>query len=325
MILKYSSQIVSINRSILIESSKIPVLLQLMNYKHLHYFWVVAKEGSIARASERLNITPQTISGQLSMLEASLSVKLFVKAGRNIEITETGRLALNYADEIFSLGNELEQVLHNEPEGRPHLFRVGVADVVPKSIAQRILLPALKMQEPTRMICKETGLDNLLAELAVHRLDLVLADRPIPRNVSTRGFSHRLGECSISFFASNILIEKFNQPFPHCLNGAPILLPSAGNQLRSDIDQWLNESRIYPKVVAEFDDSALMKSFGQEGTGIFIAPTVIRNEVEDNFNVAAIGHVEEIKQTFYAISVQRLTSNAITSAVIKAANNTLFS
>lgn len=296
-----------------------------MNYKHLHYFWVVAKEGSIAKASNRLHVTPQTISGQLSLLESALSVELFVKAGRNIEMTETGRLVLNYTDEIFSLGSELEQVLHNEPEGRPQLFRVGVADVVPKSIAQRILLPALQMPEPTRMICKETGLDSLLAELSIHRLDLVLADRPIPPNISTRGFSHKLGECSVSFFATKSLIDQFNRPFPQCLNGAPILLPSLGNQLRADLDQWLSKSRIHPKIVAEFDDSALMKSFGQEGVGIFVAPTVISNEVEEHFKVTAIGQVEEIKESFYAISVERRVSNAITSAVIKAANSTLFS
>jgi len=295
-----------------------------MNYKHLHYFWVVAKEGSIARASERLHITPQTISGQLSLLEGALSVELFVKSGRNIEMTEVGRLVLNYADEIFSLGSELEQVLKSGPKGRPNLFRVGVADVVPKSIAQRILLPALQMSEPTRMVCKETGLDTLLAELAVHRLDLVLADRPIPPNVSTRAYSHKLGECSISFFGSKSIIDRFNEGFPQCLNGAPILLPSRGNQLRADIDDWLISKRVHPRVVAEFDDSALMKSFGQEGVGVFAAPTVISREVEEQYKVKAIGQVEEIKELFYAISVERRVSNAITAAVIKSANNILF-
>ena len=295
-----------------------------MNYKHLHYFWVVAKEGSIARASERLHITPQTISGQLSLLETALSVELFAKSGRNIEITEVGRLVLNYADEIFSLGSELEQVLKSEPEGRPNLFRVGVADVVPKSIARRILLPALQMPEPTRMVCKETGLDTLLAELAVHRLDLVLADCPIPPNVSTRAYSHKLGECSISFFASTSIINRFNEGFPQCLNGAPILLPSRGNQLRADIDDWLISKRVHPKIVAEFDDSALMKSFGQEGVGVFVAPTVISSEVEEQYKVKAIGQVEEVKELFYAISVERRVSNAITAAVIKSANNILF-
>jgi len=296
----------------------------MVNYKHLHYFWVVAKEGSIAKASERLHITPQTISGQLSLLEANLGVELFVKAGRNIEITETGRLVLNYTDEIFSLGSELEQMLQNEPEERPQLFRVGVADVVPKSIAQEILLPVLQTQEPTRLICKETGLDTLLADLAVHRLDLVIADRPIPSTVSTRGFNHKLGECTISFFAKESIINRFNGSFPQCLNGMPILLPTRGTQLRSDIDQWISKTRIHPKIVAEFDDSALMKSFGQKGAGVFLAPTVLRKEVEDQYQVKAIGEVSEVKQSFYAISVERRITNSITAAVIKAANNMLF-
>lgn len=295
----------------------------MVNYKHLHYFWVVAKEGSIAKASVRLHITPQTISGQLSLLEKKFGVELFSKSGRNIEITERGRLVLSYADEIFSLGSELEQVVHNEPNERPVLFRVGVADVVPKSIAQRLLLPALQMVEPTRMICKETGLDNLLADLAIHRLDMVLADRPIPASVSTRGFSHKLGECSVSFFAKQSLIDRFHGSFPSCLNGMPILLPSMGNQLRADLDQWMSETSIHPKIVAEFDDSALMKSFGREGAGVFMAPTVLKTEVEEQYKVKSIGVVNKIKESFYAITVERHISNVITSAVIKLANNIL--
>ena len=294
-----------------------------MNYKHLKYFWTVAKEGSIARASERLHITPQTISGQLSLLEESLSVELFVKTGRNIEMTETGRLVLDYADEIFSLGSELEQALKNDSEGRPQQFRVGVADVLPKSIAQRILLPALQMSAPVRMVCKETGLDTLLAELAVHRLDLVIADRPIPPTVSTRGFSHKLGECTVSFFATASLINQFKGPFPECLNGMPILFPSMGNQLRADLDQWFSETRVHPKIVAEFDDSALMKSFGQEGVGVFIAPTVLCSEVEEQYKVKQVGQVDDIKEAFYAITVERRVSNVITSTVIGSANNVL--
>ena len=169
------------------------------------------------------------------------------------------------------------------------------------------------------MICKETGLDTLLAELAVHRLDLVIADRPIPPTVSTRGFSHKLGDCSVSFFAEQSLIDRFNGAFPFCLNGMPMLLPSIGNQLRADLDQWMGKTRVHPKIVAEFDDSALMKSFGQEGVGIFIAPTVLRAEVEEQYKVKSIGEVKEIKESFYAITVERRVSNIITSVVIKSA------
>ncbi|NOZ37284.1 MAG: transcriptional activator NhaR, partial [Gammaproteobacteria bacterium] len=260
----------------------------MINYKHLHYFLAVAREGGIARASERLNLTPQTISGQLRLLEENLGVSLFKRVGRNLELSETGRLVLSYADEIFSLGGELEEVIHQLPEDRPQLFRVGVVDVLPKSIAHRILKPALQMPKPVRMICREASFDVLLAELAVHHIDLVLADRPIPSTLSTRGFSHKLGECAISFFATKELRKKLKGDFPRCLDAAPLLLPSSGNQLRSGIDQWLDKHRLHPRLVAEFDDSALMKAFGQEGSGIFIAPTVIKAEVEWQYDVTAI-------------------------------------
>ncbi len=185
----------------------------MINYKHLHYFWAVAREGGIARAGERLHLTPQTISGQLSLLEAYLGTALFARIGRNLELTEDGRLVLSYADEIFSLGGELEEAINRLPDGRPQLFRVGVVDVLPKSIAHRILAPALQMPEPVRMICREAGLNALLAELAVHRLDLVLADCPIPPTVSTRGFSHKLGECAVSFFATEKLEKQLEGDF----------------------------------------------------------------------------------------------------------------
>ena len=296
----------------------------MINYKHLHYFWTVAKEGGIARASERLHITPQTISGQLTLLEEYFGVELFSKVGRNLEITDIGRHVLSFADEIFSLGNELEQMMHQLPSKRQQVFRVGVVDVVPKSIAQHILLPVLQMPESTRMVCRETDLETLLAELTLHRLDLVIADRPIPPSVSTRGFSHKLGECSVSFFATEQIQKTLSQDFPDCLNGAPLLLPSLGNQLRTDIDQWLVKNQLYPRIVAEFDDSALMKSFGQKGVGIFLAPTALEQEVMQQYGVKAIGQTDEITESFYAISVERRVINPIVSTVIELANKTLF-
>ena len=296
----------------------------MVNYKHLRYFWAVAKEGGVARASERLRLTPQTISGQLSLLEEYFGVELFTRVGRNLELTEPGRLVLSYADEIFSLGGEMEEAIHQLPDGRPQLFRVGVVDVVPKSIAHRILGPALQLPEPVRMICREADLDALLADLAVHRLDLVLADRPIPPTVSTRGFSHKLGECAVSFFATKKLAKTLKGEFPDCLDGAPLLLPSSENQLRSAIDQWLDKHRIHPRIVAEFDDSALMKAFGQEGVGIFIAPAAITAEVEWQYQVTAIGRVDEVREQFYAISVERRVLHPVASAVVQAARELLF-
>lgn len=297
----------------------------MVNYKHLHYFWVVAKEGGIARASERLHLTPQTISGQLSLLEEYLGISLFSRVGRNLALTETGRLVLSYADEIFSLGGELEELVHQLPASLPETLRVGVVDVVPKSIAHRILAPALKMPEPVRMICRESSLDTLLAELAVHRLDLVLADRPIPSNVSTRGFSHKLGECAVSFFATEKLKKNLKGDFPQCLDRAPLLLPSSDNQLRSGIDQWLDKHRIYPRVVAEFDDSALMKVFGQEDAGIFIAPAAIEAEVTTQYRATCIGRVNEVKERFYAISVERRVSHPVVATIMETARESLFS
>ncbi len=296
----------------------------MINYKHLHYFWVVAREGGVARASERLHLTPQTISGQLSLLEEQLGVALFDRVGRNLELTETGRLALSYADEIFSLGGELEEVIHQLPEGRPQQFRVGVVDVLPKSITHRILQPALQMPELVRMSCREASLDVLLAELAVHKLDLVLADCPIPATVSTRGFSHKLGECAISFFCTEKLAKDLSGDFPYCLNGAPILLPGNGTQLRAGIDQYLDKLRIHPRMVAEFDDSALMKAFGKEGAGIFTAPAVLETEVELQYQVTTIGRIEEVKEHFYAITAERRVKHPVVSAVMEATRESLF-
>ncbi len=297
----------------------------MVNYKHLHYFWVVAKEGGVARASERLHLTPQTISGQLTLLENHLGISLFSRAGRGLELTETGRLVLSYADEIFSLGGEMEEFIHQLPANLPKTLRVGVVDVVPKSIAHRILAPALKMPEPIRMICQESSLDTLLAELAVHRLDLVLADRPIPSTVSTRGYSHKLGECGVSFFATKKIVKKLKGDFPQNLDGAPLLLPSKGNHLRSGIDRWLDKYRLYPRVVAEFDDSALMKVFGREEAGIFIAPSAIQPEVESQYSAICIGQIDEVKERFYAISVERKVLHPVVVGIMETARESLFS
>ncbi len=291
----------------------------MINYKHLHYFCTAAREGGIARASERLHVTPQTISGQLGLLEDYLGAALFARVGRNLEVTEVGRLVLSYAEEIFSLGGELEEAVHQLPSERPYVFRVGVVDVMPKSIAQRFLIPALQMEKPVRMVCRETGLDTLLAELAVHRLDLLLADRPIPATVSMRGTSHKLGECAVSFFAAGKIKRNLKGAFPQCLDGAPILLPGRDNQLRSAIDLWLDKHRIRPRIIAEFDDSALVKAFGQEGAGIFVAPSAIKTEVERQYRVTEIGRVDEVRERFYAISAERKVGHPVIATVVEAA------
>lgn len=296
----------------------------MINYKHLHYFWVVAKEGSIARASERLHLTPQTISGQLSLLEDSLGESLFTRVGRNLELTDSGRLTLSYADEIFTLGGELEDAIHNLPSGRPLVFKVGVVDVLPKSIAYRLLMPALQLPESVRIVCRENNLDTLLTELALHKIDLVIADSPIPNTVNVRGFNHQLGECGISFFAVPAMAKTLRKDFPQSLNGAPMLLPGEMSVAQSRLLNWLDKHHIHPLIVGEFDDSALMKAFGQAGTGIFIAPTPIATEVEKQYGVEVIGNTDEVREQFYAISVERKISHPAVVAITKTAREWLF-
>lgn len=296
----------------------------MINYKHLHYFWVVAKEGGVTRASEHLNLTPQTISGQLTLLEEYFGGELFTRAGRSLELTETGQLVLSYANEIFSLGGELEETLHHLPHGRPQVFRVGIVDVVPKSIAHRVLEPVLNTSQPVRLVCREASLDSLLAELAVHRLDLVLADRTIPSTISARGFSHKLGECGISFFATRQLQKELKGAFPHCLDGAPCLIPGDVTVVRGRLMQWLENLKIHPRFVGEFDDSALMKAFGRAGAGVFIAPSPIAAEVEKQYGVVEIGQTDEVREQFYAISVERKISHPAVSIISETTREWLF-
>lgn len=295
----------------------------MLNYKHLHYFWVVAKQGGIARASERLHLTPQTISGQIGMLEDHLGEALFNKVGRNLELTETGRLVLSYADEIFALGGELEEAVRNLPLARPVVFRVGIADVVPKSIASRLLAPALALPDPLRLVCKENSLDSILAELAVHRIDLVIADSPIPSGLNVRGYNHPLGESGISFLAVAKLAKSLRKNFPQSLDGAPLLIPSEINVVQARLLKWLEGLHIHPRIVGEFDDSALMKAFGQSGAGVFIAPSAIATEVAKQYGVAIVGQTKEVREQFFAISVERRISHPAVVAITETAREWL--
>ena len=295
-----------------------------INYKHLHYFWVVAKAGSIARASEQLHLTPQTISSQLSLFESVQGEQLFKKGGRNLELTEAGRLVLSYAEEIFSLGQELEQVLHHRPTERTVQLRVGVSDAVAKAVAYRLLEPALALPQTLRINCKEGKLEYLLAELAMHKLDIIITDTPLPPTVNVRGFTHQLGECGISFFATLALLRQYPAPFPACLDGAPLLLPGEDSALRSKLMHWLDAHELHPRIAGEFDDSALMSAFGQAGAGFFAAPTAIADMVMRQYDVQLLGSTDEIKEQFYAISVQRKLTHPAVLAISRAAQKTLF-
>jgi LysR family transcriptional regulator, transcriptional activator of nhaA len=298
--------------------------MSALNYKHLHYFWAVAKAGGVARASERLHLTPQTVSGQLSLFEGTLGFKLFTRVGRRLEITDAGRMVLGYADEIFTLGEELEGVMRRPTESRMPQFRVGVSDAVPKSIAYRLLEPAVRLPEPPCIICREGKLASLLAELAVHRLDIVIADSPMSPAVSIKGFSHLLGESDISFFATEELARKYPDPFPHCLDGAPLLLPGEDVALRTRLKQWFEKLQIHPRIVGEFDDGALQKAFGQGGIGIFAAPSAIAREVSLQYGVVAMGRTGAVTEQFYAISVERRLTHPAVVAISSAARQKLF-
>ena len=296
-----------------------------MNFKHLHYFWKVAKTGGVARASEQLHLTAQTISGQIGLLEDDLGVPLFTKRGRNLELTDAGRLAFGYAQEIFALGSEMEEALRNYPAGgRPVEFRVGIADSVSKSIAHRLLEPATRLSTPVRMVCREWKLDSLLAELAAHRLDLVIAGAPIPSSVSVRAYNHRLGESGVSFFASPRLLKILKGKFPACLADTPMLVPGPDAAVRSRLDRWCEANRLRLHVVGEFDDPALMKTFGQRGAGVFIGPTVLEAEIEMQYGVKTIGRTNEIVEEYFAISVERRVTHPCVIAITGAARNRLF-
>ena len=296
-----------------------------LNFKHLRYFWAVAAQGSIARASEILHLTPQTISGQLRELEEQLNAKLFQKSGRNLALTDTGRMVFSYADEMFRLGDELQDVLEGRIPGAAMTLTVGVAMVVPKLLAYRVLEPVLKMEESVRLICQEAPLSDLLADLSVHKLDLVLADSPISPALNIRAYNHPLGESGISFFASQKTARKYAAKFPRSLNGAPMLMPTASSALRRMLEQWFERHKITPTVVAEFEDRALMKAFGEAGAGIFTSPTAVEHDVVAKYGVRVIGRSEEIKERFYAISAERRIKHPAVSAITETARSELFS
>jgi LysR family transcriptional activator of nhaA len=287
----------------------------MVNYKQLHYFWAVAKAGSIVRASRQLHITPQTLSGQIGILEESLGISLFRRVGRGIELTETGQLALTYADDIFQTGNALEETLRTGAKQSYRLFRVGISDSVPKSIAYRLLAPAMLLKESIKIVCREGKLEPLLGELAIHKLDLVLADRPMPSEIDIKGSSKLLSECGISFFGTADLAKKYGSQFPKNINGAPMLVPGEDSTIRKRLMQWLSAQRIHAQIIGEFDDSALMRAFGQAGIGIFTAPSIIEDEVLQQHNVIKLGQTDEVIERFYAISVEKRASHPAVVAI----------
>lgn len=295
-----------------------------MNYKQLYYFWNVARAGSITRAAERLHLTPQTISGQLGELEDQLGTQLFRRVGRRLELTAAGRLAQSQAEEIFQIGQELEQALRHGVGSNEQLFRVGVADAVPKSIAYQLLSPALALEQPMRLICQEDTLERLFAELAIHKLDLVISDQPLPSELGVKGYNHALGRSSIGFYGVPALAARYRPGFPQSLTQAPMLLPGEKAAMQSSLAGWFQALGLHPHVVARFDDSALMKAFGRAGTGIFPAPSVLRDEILAQHGAEEIGVSSEIVVHYYAISVERRITHPAVLAVSRAAKHAVF-
>lgn len=298
--------------------------MEWLNYHHLHYFWVVAKEGSIAGASKRLRLAQPTISEQIRQLEESLGEPLFQREGRALVLTEVGRVVQGYADEIFSLGRQLQDVVRGRSGSGGAVLSVGIADVVPKPVAFQLLAPARRLSHPVRLVCHEGKPERLMAELAEHALDLVLSDAPIASVGPRRSFAHLLGESPIAIFAEQSLAARYVEGFPTSLQGAPLLVPHNGAALRRSIDAWFHERGIAPDVVGEFEDSALMQVFAESGEGLFAAPAAISSEMARQHALVRIGLLEPLRERYYALTVERRIKHPAAQAICDAARQVLF-
>lgn len=296
-----------------------------MNFKHLHYFWVAAKAGGIVRAGEQLHTTPQTLSEQIKLLESSLGLQLFRKVGRQLELTDDGRLALDYAEKIFALGAEMESALRQE-QGKLSVleFRVGVAESVAKSVVYRLLEPTSALPQPVRLVCSEGKFPDLLAQLGLGRLDLVLAEEPLTQRFNIKAFNHALGSTPMSFFCTSALRASLQGRFPKCLHAAPMLIMGASASIRKPLEGWLAKHQIRPRIVGEFDDGTLMKTFGREGRGVFMSASVLEAETITQYGVEVIGRTDEIMEHFFAVSVERRITHPCVAAITEAARERFF-
>jgi LysR family transcriptional regulator, transcriptional activator of nhaA len=298
--------------------------MEWINYNHLQYFWCVAKAGTLARAGAELRLAQSTISKQIHSLEEQLGHPLFSRSGRRLLLTESGRIVLRYAEEIFGMGREMLDTLKDRPVGRPLRVTVGVADVVPKLVAERVLEPARHLAGPIRLICRENTPERLMADLALHELDVILTDAPAAPHVKVRAFNHLLGESDITFFGRPKLAAKYRRNFPTSLNGAPVLLPTENTTLRRSIDQWFEAVGVRPEIVGEFEDSALLMVFGLRGAGLFPAASIIATEVERQYQVRSVGRALDVRERLYAITVERRIKHPAVIAICQAARTLVF-
>ena len=299
--------------------------MEWLNYHHLLYFWTVVREGGVSRAAEKLSLAQPTVSAQIKLLEDVVGEQLFERQGRRLVLTDVGRLVYRYADEIFLIGRELVETLKGRPQsGRPLPLTVGVANAVPKLIVHRLLEPAFFGEPAIRLTCREDSTETLLGELATHALDVVIADEPAPPHVRVKVFSHPLGESETSFFAAGTLAAKLKRHFPQSLNNQPVLLPTSRTALRRALDQWMDAEDLHPLVVGEFDDSALMKAFGQAGTAAFPAPSVIEREIVRQYKVQVVGRLKTVRERYFAISAERRVKHPGVIAITNAAKRDVF-
>jgi LysR family transcriptional activator of nhaA len=298
--------------------------MEWLNYHHLLYFYAVAREGSVTRAAQKLRLAQPTLSGQIRKLEQHFEEKLFERQGRSLVLTEMGRLVYRYADEIFSLGRELTDTLRGRPTLRPARLAVGISEAVPKLVSHHLLETALALREPVKLVLREGKTDDLLAALAVQSFDLVIADAPLGGHHKVRAFDHLLGESKVSFFASPALARAHRRRFPKSLDGAPTILPTENTPLRRALDQWFERVGVRPHIVAEIEDTALLKVFGQHGAGVFPAPEILAAEVRRQYRVVPIGSAGPVRERFYAISVERRIKHPAVAAITARAQRELF-
>ncbi|MEW6370216.1 MAG: transcriptional activator NhaR [Pseudomonadota bacterium] len=289
----------------------------ITNFRHLHYFWVVAKEGSITRAAERLGLAVQTVSSQITLLEQSVGKALFTQQGRRLTLTEAGRLALSFADQIFLLGEQMQEALDEAGSLRTRLT-VGIADSLPKLTAYRLLEVTTQLEIPVRLVCYEDQHDALLADLALHKLDVVLTDHPLASGSTLRVFSHLLFESEMLVVGAKTLADQWGRDFPKSLHGAPFLLPTRNNALRGRIDEWLDLNGVRPDVVGEFEDNALLNTFGRRGLGLFFAPAALAADLAEQLRAEVVGRVPEVREQFYAISNERKIQHPAVEAILAA-------
>lgn len=295
-----------------------------LNFKHLRYFWMVAKTGSIARAAQQLHLAPQSISGQLSEFEERLGVDLFRRSGRNLELTDSGRRILSTAEEIFALGDKVLETLRDDDRPQPMPFRLGIADSVSKFMVYRMIEPALELGDTVRLVCREGRLATLLADLAIHKLDMIIADRPMPSNLNVRGFSHLLGESGLTVFASPHYAKSLCGSFPDALRHARFLMPGEDVAIRPKLVEWFETQKLRPQVVGEFDDSALIKAFGQAGAGCFVAPSAIAAHVCEQYQVVELGSIDSVVEQHYAITTERRVTHPAVVRIVRSAREAVY-